>query len=196
VAAEYAGDVNFVGATNMMSPNQMINSPPLAGTDVVLRDPTSGVKVPITALLTNDFDADGDTILFIDVSPNSANGGTVMTNRTWVLYTPAPGFTNIDTFTYTITDGLAALPITGTVNVSIRVDDGPSQNLTIIDLGDGRFSIRGDGIPSREYRLQFADDAQGTDWQPLGEAMADLNGIFQFIDLSGSPQRFYRSVYP
>ncbi len=196
VTAEYAGDGNFTGATNVLSPNQLINAPPVAGIDVVLRDPTNGVKVPIAALLTNDFDADGDPITCISVSATSANGGTVVKSGSWVFYTPAPGFTNSDTFTYTISDGLAASPITGTVAVNIRVDNGPSQNLTIHDLGGGAYLIRGDGIPERAYHLQYADDAQGINWQPLGEATADPNGLFQFTDLSGSSQRFYRSVYP
>jgi hypothetical protein len=195
VVAEYAGDGNFTGATNLLSPAQLINTPPVAGTVTIERDPTNGVKVSIATLLSNDSDADGDPITFIAANTNSANGGTVVSSSGWLFYTPPLGFTNTDTFTYTINDGLGA-PVTGVVAVNIRVDNGPSANLTISNLGNGVFAIRGDGIPGRTYHIQFADAPNQTNWQALGTATADPYGVFQFTDLSGSPQRFYRSVYP
>ena len=195
VVAEYAGDGNFTGTTNVLAAAQVINTPPVAGPDTVQRDPTNGVKVSVGTLLSNCSDTDGDPISFLGVSATSANGGTVVSNGGWVFYTPAPGFTNSDTFAYTISDGWGA-PVTGTVTVNIRLDNGPSSNLTISDLGNGSYAVRGDGIPGRSYRIQFADNAQPTNWLTLGPATADAYGIFQFNDTNGSPQRFYRSVYP
>ena len=195
VGAEYAGDGNFIGTTNALAANQLINTPPVAGPDVVQRDPITGVKVSIAALLSNDSDADGDPLTFLGASATSANGGTVVSNGGWVFYTPAPGFTNTDTFTYLISDGWVA-PVTGVVTVNIRTNTGPSPNLTITDLGSGSYALLGDGIPDRTYRIQFSDEPQGTNWQTLGTAPADPYGIFQFNDINGSPQRFYRSVYP
>ena len=129
------------------------------------------------------------------MSAASANGGTVVSNGGWIFYTPAAGFTNTDTFTYSISDGLGA-PVTGVVTVNIRADNGPSPNLTIIALGNGVYAIRGDGIPGRTYRIQFSDAVDQTNWQALGSATADQFGMFQYTDSNGSPQRFYRSVYP
>jgi hypothetical protein len=63
-------------------------------------------------------------------------------------------------------------------------------------LGGGVYSIDGDGIPDRTYRILFSDEPQGSNWQTLGPAPADPFGIFQFNDTNGLPQRFYRSVYP
>ena len=195
VVAEYAGDGNFTGTTNLLSPAQVINTPPVAGPYTAERDPTNGVKVSVGTLLSNCSDSDGDPISFLGVSAASAHGGTVVSNAGWVYYTPAPGFTNSDTFTYTISDGWGA-PVTGTVTLNIRIDNGPSSNLTISDLGNGSYAVRGDGIPGRSYRIQFADTAQPTNWVTLGPASADAYGIFQYIDSNGSSQRFYRSVYP
>ncbi|MGO9204495.1 MAG: Ig-like domain-containing protein [Limisphaerales bacterium] len=48
----------------------------------------------------------------------SANGGTVATNSGWILYTPALGFTNTDTFTYAVSDGWGS-PVTGVVTVNV-----------------------------------------------------------------------------
>jgi hypothetical protein len=194
VKLEVSGSGSYYNASQGIF-GQWSNTPPVAGADTIERDPGSGVKVSITALLANDSDADGDAIAFAGVSATSANGGTVVSNAGWIFYSPAPGFTNIDTFTYSISDGFG-VPVTGTVTVNIRVDNGPSPNLTITDLGGGSYLVRGDGIPGRTYRIQFVDEAQSTNWQTLGTAAADPYGIFQFSDTNGSPQRFYRSMYP
>ena len=56
--------------------------------------------------------------------------------------------------------------------------------------------IRGDGIPDRAYRIQYAYPPQSTNWQTLGTATADQFGIFELTDATDTPQRYYRSVYP
>jgi hypothetical protein len=194
VKLEVSGSGSYYNASQGIF-GQRSNTPPVAGADTIERDPGSGVKVSIAALLANDSDADGDPIAFAGVSATSANGGTVVSNAGWIFYTPAPGFTNSDTFTYSISDGFG-VPVTGTVTVNIRVDNGPSPNLTITGPLDGSYQVWGDGIPGRTYRIQFVDEAQSTNWQTLGTAAADPYGIFQFSDTNGSPQRFYRSMYP
>lgn len=196
VVAEYAGNVNFVGATNTLTPDQVINTPPVAGADTIERYPTQGVKVRLSTLLTNDSDADLDT-LTTTVSIISSNGGTITVSNGWVFYTPADGFTNADSFTYTITDGRGGSAI-ATVTVAIAVDNDPGQNLTITDLGGGSIRIRGSGIPGRTYRLQYTDTLSPAAWADLpgGSVTSDASGVFEFIDTSGSPMRYYRSVYP
>jgi len=195
VRAEYAGDGNFTGTTNVLSPSQLINTPPVAGPVIVQRDPATGVKVSVATLLSNASDADRDPLAFTGYSASSANGGIVASNSGWIFYTPATGFTNTDTFTYAVSDSWAA-PVNGLVTVIVRTNTGPSPNLTIIDLGGGAFYILGDGVPDRTYRIQSAEAAESTNWQTLGPALADPYGIFQFNDTNGSQQRFYRSVYP
>jgi subtilisin-like proprotein convertase family protein len=196
VTAEYAGDLNFVGSTNALTPNQVINTPPVAGADTIERYPTQSVKVRLSTLLANDSDADGDTLTPV-VSSTSANGGTITLSGGWVTYTPASGWITADTFTYTIADGRGAV-VTCTVTVNIKVDVDPGQNLTITDLSGGSYRIRGSGIPGRTYRLQFTDTLTPADWQLLPGAgvTADASGVFEFTDTSGSATRYYRSVYP
>ncbi len=194
VVAEYGGDGNFLGATNQLSSSQVINTPPVAGAETILRPPTEGVKISIASLLGNATDADGDPITFLSASATSANGGTASEDGNWTVYTPAPGFTNADSFTYTISDGYAT--VTGTVNVNILVDTSLSVNLTIVSLGNGSFAVNGDGIPHRTYHIQFADNLQLTNWQTLGTTTANSFGSFQFIDTPGASFRSYRSVYP
>ena len=155
VVAEYAGDQNFVGLTNSLAPVQNINTPPVAGSVTISRYPTQGVKVSLATLLASDSDADGDP-LTINVSSTSAYGGTITVSNGWVFYTPTAGFTNADSFTYTVTDGHGGSAI-GTVTVAIAVDNSPGQNLVITSLGGGSFLINGSGIPGRTYRMQSTD---------------------------------------
>jgi hypothetical protein len=195
VEADYAGDGDFLGATALLAPNQLVDTPPVAGPYTLTRTGTNGAKVSIAALLSNDTDADGDPITFVGASAASASGGTVTSSAGWLFYTPPPGFTNTDSFTYTISDGFAA-PVTGVVTVNLRIDKVPSSNLTITSLGNGSYAVQGDGLPGYTCRLQSADDAGLAHWQDLATVTADANGLFLFIDTNGGSWRFYRSVYP
>ena len=195
VVAEYAGDGTFAGATRALEPDQVINTPPLAGPDTIDREGASPVKVSIAKLLKNDSDADGDAISALDVSATSAMGATVTRRDDWVFYSSALSFEDPDTFTYTITDGLGP-PVTGVVTVHLRGNNGPSPNLTITQLGDGSFQVRGDGIPDRSYRIQSADSLTNPDWQTIGTVTADHFGVFVYADQIGLIGGFYRSVSP
>jgi hypothetical protein len=195
IAAEYAGDLNFVGTTNSLAQSQVINTPPVAGNDLIERYPTDTVKVRRLVLLANDSDADGDT-LSVTFSSTSANGGTITVSGAWVFYTPAAGFTNDDSFTYTINDGRGGSAV-GTVTVAIKVDNAPSQNLVITALGGGSIRIVGFGIPGRTYHLQYSSTLISPDWQNIdGSFTADGTGRFEYTDTPGEGVRFYRSVFP
>ena len=146
-------------------------------------------------MLANDSDADGDT-LTPTFSSTSANGGTITVSGAWVIYTPADGFTNADSFTYSVADGRGG-SATAAVTVAMVVDNTQSQNLTIVDLGGGSVRIDGSGIPGRAYRLQSTDILSPANWQDVagGSLTADSQGAFTFTDTPGSV-RFYRTVYP
>ncbi len=196
VIGEYAGDANFIGSTNILSPAQVIDTPPVAGPVTIYRGPAGGAQVTIADLLTNVSDADGDAITFVGVSAASAHGGTVGTNSGWVLYMPAPGFTNADTFTYLVTDGLSA-PVTGTVTVDVAIDTGVSRNLAITNLDNGSVAIAGQGIPGSTYIVQYtADPPPTTNWLTLATVTADSSGAFVLFDSTASALRLYRAIYP
>jgi len=194
VVAEYAGDSNFTGSTNALSSAQFMNTAPIAGADVIQRDPTDGTQVFISTLLSNDTDPDADPITFTGVAASSANGGTVLSNNGSVFYYPPFAFTNTDSFTYTIGDGWSA-PVTGLVTVNVRFDSGPPPNLSLLPRDLGSWKILGAGLQGRTYRILFSDGLL-TNWQQLGSATADGLGSFQLIDTNGGARRFYRSVYP
>jgi subtilisin-like proprotein convertase family protein len=196
VVAEYTGDLNFTGTTNALSQDQVVNTPPTAGNLTIERNPLTCVKVRLATLLANASDADGDT-LNISVSSSSASNATITVVGGWVRYTPPAGFTNADSFTYTVTDGRGG-SATGTVTVAVPVDNTQSQNLVIMNLGNNQFRIDGSGISGDTYRLQYSDTLAPFNWQDLtdGGVTADSTGKFTFIDTTAAPVRFYRSVYP
>ena len=197
ITAQYAGDGNFTGSTNTLSPNQSINSAPIAGSDTLQRCPTTGAKTRLTTLLANDSDPDGDTITLYSVSAASVQGGIIATNLGWVFYTRPAGYTNADSFSYVITDG--SLQATGSVAVAIISDTNAAQNIELSqNLGNGSFLTSFFGIPGRTYTIQYATNLTVPNWQSLGTAAADATGQFQFTDSPGTnlPARFYRSTYP
>ncbi|MGD1086477.1 MAG: MBG domain-containing protein [Verrucomicrobiota bacterium] len=196
VVAEYAGDGNFLGVTNSLPAAQIIDTPPVAGNLTIERYPTLGVKVSLAAILATCSDAAGDP-LTITVSPTSANGGAITVSEGWVFYAPADGFTNADSFTYTVTDPYGGSAV-GAVTVAIFVDTSPGQNLTITDLGNGSYLIVGSGIPGYTYRLESTPTLGPADWQaiPGASVTADSTGAFQYTDTPAGGAQFYRSIYP
>jgi hypothetical protein len=196
ITGQYAGDGNFFGSTNSLAPNQVINIAPVAGNVTLYRNPVLNVKVLLSVLLTNASDTDGNT-LSLTVSSTSASNATVTLDGGWVFYTPPAGFTNADSFTYTVTDGYGG-SATGTVTVAILVNNTQSENLTVANLGNGSTFIDFSGIAGRSYMIQSSSNLQTPNWQLLGTATADWSGRFSFTDgpPTNSPPRFYRSTYP
>jgi hypothetical protein len=203
VLAEYPGDPDFVGTTNQLASPVLINTPPVAAPDSFLRDPTNGVELSLAGLLSNDRDEDGDALTFTGLSASSANGATLIKVGNWIYYFPQAGFTNRDTFTYTVTDTWGATA-SGLVSLDVQADNAASPSLTISDLGDGTFLILGDGIPDFTYSIQFTEGSPLTNWQTFATATADSFGVFVTTNGSGqhaaksqgSSQRFFRAVYP
>jgi hypothetical protein len=194
IVAAYAGSGNFLGSTNNVSPNQIVNTPPLAANATLYRNPLSGTKILVTALLTNASSPSGDT-LTLTVSPTSASNATVTIRGGFVFYTPPAQFTNADAFTYTVTDNYGG-SATATVTVAIQVDNGQSQNLAITALGNNQFLISGSGIAGYTYRLQYSDTSAPFTWQDLVSETADNTGKFQYTDTTESQTRFYRTACP
>ncbi|HOC00117.1 MAG TPA: Ig-like domain repeat protein [Verrucomicrobiota bacterium] len=197
VSASYAGDDNFTGSTATLASAQLINTPPTAGADTIQRDPTDGTKVLISTLLSNDADADGDPIELVLVSPTSAHGGSLLLDGDWIHYTPAAGFTDDDSFTYTIEDSYSA-QATATVTVRASTNTVPSPNLLLTDLGNGSFLLSFLGIAGKTYRIEFTEHLDSAVWTELGSNAADDLGVFQYTNTPppAAHARFYRSVYP
>lgn len=98
---------------------RVTNARPVANTDSVSTKRDEAVEIPV---LRNDTDPDGDD-LSVKSFDHQTEHGTVSRkgpNRPNVLiYTPSPGFTGSDHFTYTVDDGLGGTK-TGSVDVMVQ----------------------------------------------------------------------------
>jgi hypothetical protein len=189
---------NVYGTTTSTPAALSWDRPPIANSDTILRFQSGGVRVKASDLTANDTDPDGDVLSVIGVSLTSAAGGTVGLNGPWVYYQPPPGFTNTDSFTYTVSDGICYGWAVGIVTVLVRTDNTPAGKLLIESVGDGSYRLAVDGAPGAPYRLQSAETLSPPNWQDLASGTADTFGVFQYVHFPGTnaPAKYYRSVSP
>ena len=169
------------------------NVAPVAGADSVARARNTQLRIQISNLLANDTDVNADLISFVSVSSPSANGASLFTDSTQILYSPLPGSNpDSDSFTYTISDGL--LSATGTVTVSL-LPDPTGLTFNIVASGqdpDGHPVITFAGIPGYSYTVQRSQNL--STWTDLWTTNAPAAGLFQFTDLNQPNPAFYRAV--
>ncbi len=97
-----------------------MNDPPRAENDTAATNEDDDATI---AVLTNDSDAEGDTLSITAVSDPSH--GTAVISGTNIVYTPIKDYNGSDSFTYTISDGHEGTD-TATVTVSVKaVNDAP-----------------------------------------------------------------------
>lgn len=92
------------------------NNPPVAVDDIN----ATLVNVPVNGnVITNDYDPDGDNIS-VTLLDNPSNGSVVLGSIGAYTYTPAPGFSGEDSFTYVLCDdGVPSLCDTATVTIQV-----------------------------------------------------------------------------
>ncbi|MBK9131666.1 MAG: tandem-95 repeat protein [Gammaproteobacteria bacterium] len=124
-AASYLGPESFTYTISdgMATATATVNVTVGAGNSAPVAVNDSGINVGMgstansLAVLANDSDPDvGDTLTITAVGATS-NGGSVINNGTSLSYSPAPGFSGSESFTYTVSDGVATASATVTVNV-------------------------------------------------------------------------------
>ncbi len=99
-----------------------INTPPTVGNDEVEVDAGSILVISKSELMSNDNDVDGDVLTMVDVGrPN--NGRLAFNKDKSLIYRPAEGFSGVDSFTYTVSDGNGAAS-TATVQINVKQTDG------------------------------------------------------------------------
>ena len=122
-ASDGANASGAATVTLTVAPAPPVNRPPVAFDDAAS---TLEATAVVISVLANDTDADGDP-LAVGSAGQGANG-TVANNGGSVTYTPAPGFSGTDSFTYTATDGQAS---SNSATVTVTVDPaapGPTDS--------------------------------------------------------------------
>ncbi len=200
------GDTNGVQATGTVSVTVTpVNDAPTANDnafDVVTDSSNNTLDV-----LGNDTIApdSGETLTVTAVGPTS-NGGTVQiaNGGSGVRYTPASGFTGVDTFTYTISDG--GLTDTATVTVTVApADDPPTavddtfDNLTedddetaldvlgndLSDVNNETFVVHSVGTPNRGGAVRISADSSEILYTPAANFNGDETFTYTIRDTGG-----------
>lgn len=114
-----------------------VNNAPIATDDTATTDADQAVTIDV---LSNDSDADGDTLSIMSVT-NGSNG-TVAVNGNQLVYTPTTGFSGNDSFTYTISDGKDTA--TATVNVTVKA--AVSNNSAPVAVDDSATTDAGQAV--------------------------------------------------
>lgn len=104
--------------------------------EVALQMDVQDGSITTSDLLAGATDAEGDSLRISAVDGATANGGTVVDNGDGTFsYTPPAGFSGVDTFTYTVSDGTNQTTATISVDVrdasSVSVEAGETFNLDI-----------------------------------------------------------------
>ena len=113
VSATTVSDSIKVGVTSA-APNRA----PVANPDTYTTGFQTGLNVAAPGVLANDSDPDGNP-LTASLSAPASNGTVSLGSGGGFTYTPATGYSGLDSFTYTASDGTAtSAPVTVTITVN------------------------------------------------------------------------------
>jgi len=138
-----------------------VNDPPVAKDDAAATEQGQAIVVKV---LANDWDVDGDAFHVASVTQPDNGSATINKGET-VAYTPAPGFSGTDSFTYTITDGNG-----GTATATVRITVISPITLKITSPSEGETISRPDIM------------VEGTIYNKTGnETGVTVNGILAIV---------------
>ena len=170
-----------------------------SGTVVANIDEIGVVKdrsVTVTAekLFANDTAAEEAELTLTATSAVSTNGGTVLMVGNAITFTPAAGFSGLDLFTYTVTDGCNTA--TGSVFVTVLDTANSSANrIGDILLDTDGAHVRFAAIPGFTYLVERSDVS--ADWAVVGSVLAATDGLMEFLDQNPPPGAvYYRTRTP
>ena len=132
-AADSSGGVGLAHVT--ISIDAPANAGPIAGDDAAT---TPFGETAFGTVVDNDSDPDGDNLTY-SLASNPSSGTLTFNSYGTYSYSPNPGFTGQDSFTYTVSDGnggTATASVTITVEPQLIVDPGPEPNAGPIAVDD------------------------------------------------------------
>lgn len=190
-----ASDGNVAAATSFV----LIvgdNRPPLAINDSAQHPLGEGTKIESIKLLDNDSDPDHDPLILSALGTTSAHGGSVAFFGPFITYDPPSGYDGPDFFIYSISDSHGA-----TASAAVNLKSQPVASavpITVINtqlLENGHRLVTFIGVPNITYIIQVSADLMG--WTDIGVSTANDRGVYVFDDVDASlhPVRFYRSIF-
>jgi hypothetical protein len=166
----------------------MTNTPPSPVEDRIVG--TAGnVTIPISLLLANDHDEDGDTLRIISVTL-SEFGKTVQLTNGAVVYR---GSSNVleDAFIYVVEDAsMAQASATVTLNLTLE------PWIDSVQLLNGGVHLQFSGPANRQFHILASED--GEEWSLRGEGISGADGRGEFVDSGDglARHRLYRIQWP
>ena len=168
-----------------------INRPPVTHANGAATTHDRALTLTPAYVLRRDSDPDGDALTIVSVNSPGDSGGTVTLTGGNVVYTPPAGFTGIDTFDYTVSDGFGGSAI-GTMVIYVSDQPVPAPQQLAFTRSASGSTLRFSGDPGRVYEWQWSVDLKA--WQTLGRVTAPADGLIDYQRLETEPQAFYRVV--
>ncbi len=119
--------IEILAGSGCVTEPPITNTPPVAADDAASTVQGLAVTIPV---LSNDTDADGDTLSFAGVT--DPQNGIVVMGDTQITYQPNEGFAGADSFTYTISDGTDTATATVTIEVTPEIVE-PTETPTPVE---------------------------------------------------------------
>ncbi|HKF42609.1 MAG TPA: Ig-like domain-containing protein [Thermoanaerobaculia bacterium] len=146
---------------------------------------TAGRPVAID-VVANDTDPDGDTLAATGVT-QPGNGMAVTNGDGTVTYSPYSGFTGMDLFSYTVSDGRGG---TATARVKVTVLSAPPAPNTQAE-GNGSIPDGGGGRNGFSFLAQSQQGSVGGEIEYSSDLSAiDLTGTVEVLQMSGNAADF------
>ncbi len=124
-----------------LEPRYALNAAPTPMADVAIV--AEGSEVALSSLLANDTDPDGDALTLLNAS--TPEHGSLRRGTGGLIYTAPAGFTGVDTFEYTVSDG----SLTATTSVTIPINATIDAAATRSELLAGVTQLSDPGSPGR-----------------------------------------------
>jgi len=157
----------------------------------ILAAKTVLLRLPVTQVLSNATDVDGDALALVSVHASSTNGAAAACDALYITYAPtANSIGDKDSISYTVSDGRGG-EATGEIHLSFI----PFNWIGVSKAaGTNRLQMVMGGDPSRVYLIQTSPDL--VSWTPFQTVTSTPTGIISILDTVSKidPHRFYRAV--
>jgi Ca2+-binding RTX toxin-like protein len=148
------------------------NSTPIAQSDTASTDKNQVLTITAAQLLSNDSDADNDTLVIQSVQ-SALNGQAALNSDGSVTFTADSDYVGAASFTYTVSDGQGG---TATASVNITVNDVIDSGIIGTDGDDELFGTAGDDVISAQAGDDIVNAGSGADTVSGGNGDDQLNG--------------------
>ncbi len=101
-----------------------VNRAPVAVNDPVTAQEDTPLTIPVSGLLANDFDPDGDPLRFFASLGTPSHGSIAVNSSGDLVYTPNADFNGTDSFTYAVDDGTVPSNL-ATVTITVAPGNDP-----------------------------------------------------------------------